>query len=181
MGRIIKWLLIVDAAMVLLCLALGKPMWLLSTQIGFWSSTLVLGASMRSYKNMVYNRLADGTVVLDDDRDMLDKMEDPYDLYGEDEQSVSIESADDIRHAIKEEKEHMKRNRRSAFETLKDSRASMSLYRLGSYLLLFLGFFYLSSNQLLHIPSYLIALSLPIVIIVTLLLSSDEGTHEESY
>jgi len=181
MSRIIKWLFIIDAIIVLVCLALGQWMWLLSTQIGFWSSAIVLAASMQSYKKMVYSRLADGTVVLDDDRDMLDKMEDPYDLYSQDEEIVPIDSVNDVRDAIKEEKEHMKQNRRSASETLKDSRASMSLYRLGSYLLLFLGFFYLSSNKLLHIPSYLIALALPIVIIVTLLLSQDEGIYEEAH
>jgi hypothetical protein len=149
--------------------------WLLNTQIGFVSSALVLGASMFSYSQMVYSRLESGTAVPTDDRDEIDKMEDPYDLYGED---APIDEAFQLKEAIKEEKQRMKQNRRSAYQIFKDSRASLSILRLGAYLLLFIGFFYLSRNQLLHIPSYLVAMTLPIVIIVGLLLTQKEEADE---
>lgn len=130
---------------------------------------------MFSYSQMVYSRLESGTAVPTDDRDEIDKMEDPYDLYGED---APIDEAFQLKEAIKEEKQRMKQNRRSAYQIFKDSRASLSILRLGAYLLLFIGFFYLSRNQLLHIPSYLVAMTLPIVIIVGLLLTQKEEADE---
>jgi hypothetical protein len=175
MIRTLKWLIGIDLILLLVSGLLGRMDWLLNTQIGFISSALVLGASMFSYSQMVYSRLESGTAVPDDDRDEIDKMEDPYDLYGED---VPVDETQQLKEAIREEKQRMKQNRRSAYQTLKDSRASLSILRLGAYLLLFVGFFYLSKNQLLHIPSYLIAMALPIVIIVGVLLTKKEEVDE---
>ena len=89
-----------------------------------------------------------------------------------------MEEIEDVRQAITEEKRRMKQHRRSLMQTLKDSKASLSFVRLGAYLLLFVGFFYLSSHRLLDVPSYLLGLSLPIVTILMLLLSQKEETHE---
>ncbi len=175
MIRTLKWLISIDLLLAIILLLLGRTDWLLNTQIGFISSALVLGASMFSYSQMVYSRLEGGTAVPTDDRDEIDKMEDPYDLYGEDS---PVDETLQLKEAIKEEKQRMKQNRRSAYQTLKDSKASLSILRLGAYLLLFVGFFYLSRNQLLHIPSYLIAMALPIVIIVGLLLTKKEEVDE---
>ena len=175
MIRTLKWLIGIDLLLAIISLLLGRMDWLLNTQIGFISSALVLGASMFSYSQMVYSRLESGTATPTDDRDEIDKMEDPYDLYGED---TPVDETLQLKEAIKEEKQRMKQNRRSAYQTLKDSRASLSILRLGAYLLLFVGFFYLSRNQLLHIPSYLIAMALPIVIIVGLLLTKKEEVDE---
>ena len=177
MIRILKWLIVIDLLLIALSLGLGGTVWLINTQIGYLSSALVLGASMFSYSQMVYRRVAEGSAVPQDDRDELDKMEDPYDLYGEEEPVV--ESTQALKEAIKEEKQRMKQQRRTAYQTLKDSRASLSLMRLGAYLLLFVGFFYLSRNQLLHIPSYLLALTLPVIVIVGLLLTQ-KGKADET-
>ncbi len=175
MTNTIKWFLIIDTVIILLCLTVGEDNWLYSTQIAFWSSSLVLGASMLSYQRVVFRSLEDGAAVPDDDRDMLDKMEDPYNLYGEDEPMQSTESSESTKL-----QEKTKPARRSTLEALKNSKGTLSFYRLGSYLLLFIGFFYLSSNEILHIPSYLISLALPIIIIVTLLMTKDGGIYEES-
>jgi len=183
MIRTLKWLIGIDLILVIVSLALGRMDWLLNTQIGFISSALVLGASMFSYAQMVYSRLESGTAAPTDDRDEIDKMEDPYDLYSEDlseemPEETEIAETQQLKEAIKEEKQRMKQNRRSVYQTFKDSRASLSILRLSAYLLLFVGFFYLSRNQLLHIPSYLVAMALPIVIIVGLLLTKKEETDE---
>jgi len=175
MSRILKWLIGVDVVVIILSLLWGEAHILLNTQIGFISSALVLAASMFSYSQMVYRRLESGTAVPDDDRDEIDKMEDPYDLYGED---APIDETQQLKEAIKEERQRMKAHRRSLAQTLRDSKASLSFLRLGAYLLLFVGFFYLSKNQILHIPSYLMALSLPIVTILGLLLTREEGNDE---
>ncbi len=176
MIHILKWLIAIDLLLIALSLGLGGMVWLINTQIGYLSSALVLGASMFSYSQMVYRRVAEGSAVPQNDRDELDKMEDPYDLYGEEE---PVESTQALKEAIKEEKQRMKQQRRTAYQTLKDSRASLSLMRLGAYLLLFVGFFYLSRNQLLHIPSYLLALTLPVIVIVGLLLTQ-KGKADET-
>ncbi|NKQ41188.1 MAG: hypothetical protein HF962_06430 [Sulfurovum sp.] len=153
MFRILKWLIAIDVLLVIISLLLDRSDWLLNTQIAFISSSAVLTASAFSYSRMVYNRLSDGTFVSSDDRQAL-------------------------KDSIKEEKRHMKKHRRSILQVIKDSRTSFSFLRLGAYLLLFVGFFYLSQNLLLHIPSYLIGLSLPILIVVGLLMTKKEENNE---
>ena len=175
MRRTLTWLIGIDMVLMIASLLLGGKVWLISTQIGYLSSVLVLGASMFSYSRMVYSRIADGTSIPENEKDILDKMEDPYDLYSEER---LVDETQQLKEAIKEERQRMKRNRRSAYQILKDSRASLSLLRLGAYLLLFVGFFYLSKSQMLHVPSYLLALALPIIVMVWLLLTKKGEPYE---
>lgn len=175
MIRILIGLMGADIMMVSVAWIWGRPEWLINTQIAFVNTTLILGASMLSYRQMVNRRLSDGGVIPEEQRGVLEKIEDPYALYEEDE---AMEEREDVRQAITEEKRRMKQHRRSLMQTLKDSKASLSFVRLGAYLLLFVGFFYLSSHRLLDVPSYLLGLSLPIVTILMLLLSQKEETHE---
>lgn len=175
MLRMFKWFAGAEVLLVVFPLVLGRYDWLLNAQIAFISSSLVLAASMFSYSQMVYGRLESGTAISEDDRDTLDKIEDPHDLYGEE---VSADNTAVLKDAIKEEKQRMKRQRRSLIQVLRDSKASLSFVRLGAYLLLFVGFFYLSKNQFLHIPSYLLGLMLPIVITLAVLMTKKEETDE---
>ncbi len=174
MLRILGWLLAVDIPFVIGSYLIGGYGWLLNTQIAFVSSSLVLAASAFSYSQMVYRRLESGTGIPEDDRDEIDKLEDPHALYADIDQSDPAT----LKEAIREEKQRMKQHRRSLLQTMKDSSPSLSLIRLGAYLLLFIGFFYLSGNRLLHIPSYLIGLSLPIVTVVALLLNNKKESNE---
>lgn len=134
-------------------------------QIAFWSATLVVFSSMASYRRMVNARLEHQD--LTSDRDALDKIEDSHDLYSEE-----IQEKDGVNFAetIKEEKKRQKMQKRSVGETIKDSKGAISLYRIGAYFLLVLGFFYLNNHNLLHIPTYIFALGLPIVVIIWRLL-----------
>lgn len=175
MLRMLKWFVGVEVLLAALPFALGRYDWLLNTQIAFISSALVLGASAFSYSQMVYGRLESGSAIPEDDRDTLDKIEDPHDLYGEE---VSANDTAALKDAIKEEKQRMKQHRRSLVQVLRDSKASLSFMRLGAYLLLFVGFFYLSKNQLLHIPSYLLGLALPVVIMLGVLMTKKEEADE---
>jgi len=153
--RIINALLIVDIGVVLFCYFFGTRTWLINSQIGFLSSILVVLASMHSYSKMV-QRQVDNAKPLDDEDDMLEKIEDPHGLFKE----------DDIEPQEEESKEEPKI---SVLESLKNSRASISFYRIGAYGVFALGFLYLSSHKILHIQSYFAGISLPIVVIVTLL------------
>ena len=78
---------------------------------------------------------------------------------------------------MKEERQKLKENKRSLGQTIKDTKAALSIYRLGAYALLVLGFMYLQRQELLHIPSYLLALSLPPMIIVIILVTQKENDN----
>ena len=169
MRNSINALLIIDIGVVIFCLLSGNRIWFINSQIGFITSSLVILASIISYRNMVKNRLNNGIVVAQDNRDTIEKIEDPFDLYSENEK----EEDKSIKEIIKEERVKLKKNRRSIWQVTKDSKAALSFYRLGAYGLLILGFFYLNNNHKLDISSYLFALSIPpVVVIVTLMRKS---------
>ncbi len=173
--KILKVLVLVDLALLVGALFFGGKVWALNTQIGFISATLVMIASVISYRRMVNTRVEHGIVTLDDSKDVIDKLEDVHDLYSEAEK----EEEKDVAEVLKEEKAESKASRRSLGETLKDTKAALSLYRLGAYALLILGFMYLNRQGLLHIPTYLFALSLPPMIIVILLVTQKENHNKD--
>ncbi len=142
---------------------------LLNTQIGFLSASLVMLGSMKSYKRMVDARVEHEVITTDIDRDVIDKLEDPHDLYSEERVEEPVE---DMRTAIKEEKKRLKANRRTLFEILRDTKGALSLYRIGAYVLLILGFLYLNRHGLLHLPSYLLSIGLPPLIVAFMLVSA---------
>jgi len=177
--KILKVLLLVDLLLLVFSIAFGGELWIYNTQVGFISATLIMIASVISYRRMVNTRVEHGIVTMDDSKDVIDKLEDPYDLYSEE---VKEEESDDRKFAevVKEEKKKLKENRRTLFQVLKDTKAALSLYRLGAYAFLILGFLYLNRHALLHIPSYIVALSIPPVIIVTILIRNKENHSQDT-
>lgn len=163
----LKTLVAADIVLILLSVIFFDTKVLYNTQIAFLTSTLVIVGSLFSYSRMVHKRIEHNIITEDDDRDLIDKLDDPHDLYSEE---IVNDPDEDLKEAIEEEKRKQKQNRRSLFEVLKDMKAALSVYRIGAYFLLFIGFLYLNRNGLLHIPSYLIALSIPIVVIVVILM-----------
>jgi len=173
MMRVVGVLIVVD--LILLAVAGWQGgSWVVNTQVAYFTSAVVMGASMFSYARMVQGRLESGAIPDMDDRDMIDKMEDPYGLYDDSLQADEEVSSADIKEAIKEEKQRMKEQRRTPMQALRDSRAAMSIYRLGAYGALLFGFFYLRGNHLLEIMPYLIGLGLPMVVIVVSLMMRKE-------
>lgn len=132
-----------------------------------------MGGSLFSYKKMVNTRVKHNIITVDDYKDVIDKIEDPHDLYSDD---TPQEEPINLAQAMKEEKAKQKQNRRSLFETLKDAKGALSLYRLCAYILLILGFLYLNRQGLLHIPSYLLSIGLPMLVIVGVLLGEKHET-----
>jgi hypothetical protein len=160
MNKVINVLLIVDIGVVIFCFLSGERLWLINSQIAFVSSSLVLFASLVSYKKMVEQRVA-----LGDDGvsgDVIESMDEKYDF--DDDKDKNPEEL------LKEVKAEMKQDKRGVLEILKDSKTSLSLYRLLAYGVLILGFLYLNNNHLLHISSYLSSLAIPIIIFVIILL-----------
>ena len=145
----------------------GDAAVLASSQAGYWSSALVVAASFGSYRRMVARRVEDAAGTAADERDVIEKIEDPHDLYSQHSEEVSSTGVSD---AIRAEKKRMKKNRRSLSDTARDSSAAFSLYRMVAYGVLVLGFFYLKGSSQLDIASYLLSLGLPIVLVVGVLL-----------
>ncbi len=141
--------------------------------VGFVTSSLVILASFKSYKNAVNNRIEVNLATIEiDDRDLIDKIDDPYNLYDKSEADENI----DIQEVIKEEKKLLKKSKRGFLETLKSSATAFSFYRLVAYVIFVSGFFYLLKGDKLSIISYLATIFLPNMIVIIYLLNFNKVT-----
>lgn len=175
--KILLLLIIVDILLFLVSIMFFDIKVVYNTQIGYITATLVMVASILSYRRMVNARVKHNIVTMDDSKDVIDKLEDPYDLYSE---GVEQEEEKSFAQTIKEEKKNLKKNRRTVYQTIKDTKAALSIYRLGAYAVLILGFLYLKRQELLHIPSYLISLGIPSIILVWVFLKEKENHSEDT-
>ena len=173
MKKVLLTLFLVNLFLAFIIYIWKGQVWLINSQIAFLSSSLIMLASMQSYKNMVSNAISVGAVA-DDGRDTLDKLEDPYDLYDDEKTSQGNDEEKTLVEVVKEERENLKKGRRSIWEITKDAKASFSFYRLTAYGVLVLGFFYLNSNQILELVPYLSFLAIPLFLIVYILLDNTE-------
>lgn len=174
--KALKLLLLVDLMLIAGSVIFFDINMLYNTQIGFLSAALVMFGSMFGYRRMVNARVEHNIITMDDSKDVIDKLEDPHDLYSEE----IVENPDeDLKEAIREEKARMKENRRSVYQTIKDTKGALSAYRLGAYIVLVLGFLYLNRHGMLQIPAYLFSLSLPILIVTFVLVSNKEMQNED--
>jgi hypothetical protein len=174
--KILKALVIIDIVIILISVIFFDIKVLYNTQIGFISATLVMIASMISYQRMVNTRVEHNIITMDDSKDVIDKLEDPYDLYSEE---VVEEKEKDLVEVVKEERKKLKEGGRSLYQTLKDTKAALSVYRLGAYAVLVLGFLYLNRHGLLHVPSYILALSIPPMVIVIVFMMNKENNSQD--
>lgn len=179
MGRLIAALAAGDVLLLAVAWYQGEH-WMANTQMAYLTSALVMGATLLSYARMVHARLDAGMIPDSDDRDVIDKLDDPHDLYSDDtpaevtEEEPPAASPAEIRAAIREEKQRLKARKRSPMALLRDSKPFMSFYRLLSYGVMIFGFFYLNGNHLLQPLPYLIGLGLPPLVIVAMLMRDKE-------
>jgi len=132
----------------------------INLQIAFLSSLFVIIGSSFAYKKMVKNQIESDSVKVD--RDLLDTIEDPYELYEDTKINEAPAQDLDLKAIVKEEKAKIKT---FSVKSIKHgARGSVSLFRLIPYLLLALGFIGLSNNHLLDLSVYLPALLLGIVV-----------------
>jgi hypothetical protein len=124
---------------------------MISFFVAMFSSMLIIGGSLYSYRNMIQSRIENSE--MDDFKDAIDEMDDPYDLY-EEEREAEIT---DIKAMIKEEKARQKSN--IIQNTTKNASAMVSLYRLIPYAFLILGFIALNNSHALSILPYLVGLA----------------------
>lgn len=138
-----------------------------SVIVAYLTSSLILIASFKSYKSMVEKRLEGANIDEFDDRDTISKLEDPYNLYSEDE--IIEDENLTTKELIKREKKLLKQNRRSLKAFLKDSSRAFSFLRVGAYAVFVIGFFYLLKSNLLSLPFYLATIIVPNIIVVVYL------------
>jgi hypothetical protein len=139
--------------------ALIKFEFFINLQVAFLSSFFIIVGSAYAYQRMIKNQVALENV--DEKRDILDEIEDPYELYEEAETNSAADAELDLRAIVKEEKKKIKiLNLR---EIKKGARAGVSLFRLVPYLFLIIGFIALKNNALLDISIYLPSLLTGIV------------------
>jgi hypothetical protein len=132
----------------------------MNIQIAYLSSLFIILGSSYSYNKMIKSQISSG--VYKDNRDLLDNIEDPHELF--DSEAINDASAEelDLKQIVKEEKAKVKI---LSVKNMKyGARGSISAFRLVPYLFLILGFIALQNNKLLNLSYYLPALLIGIVI-----------------
>jgi len=138
-----------------------------NTQVAFLSSLFVILGSSFAYKRMIDSRVISESY--ESDRDLLDTIEDPHELY--DDMAINDAPAEelDLREIVKEEKAKIKT---FSFKSIKHGAVgSVSLFRIVPYIFLILGFIALKNNNVLDLSFYLPSL---LVGIITATLASKE-------
>lgn len=161
-----------------LCLSLyaiffENTIWLLNLQIAFFSSIFVTLASFLSYKKNIQNRLENldkNHISSSEERDKIDEIDDPFDLYSEYKEVPESElTPEKIKEIIDEEKSRVKQN--VVKNTLFSATGFLSIYRIFGYGFLIFGFFALNNNKILIPLAFIIGLSIvPIGVLFTKLI-----------
>ena len=83
-----KVFIVINLCLIIYSITFQDITWLLNTQVAFFGSLFVTIASFLSYKRNVQNRLSNFDTNKEyktiDDRDKVDEIDDPFDLYSED-------------------------------------------------------------------------------------------------
>jgi hypothetical protein len=131
----------------------------INVQVAFLSSFFIILGSALAYKKMVEAKRDSGEY--ESDRDLLDTIEDPHELYDDKPLNEAPAEELDLKAIVKEERAKIKTFSLSSMKH--GVRASVSLFRLVPYLLLILGFVALKNNDVLELKFYLPALLVGIV------------------
>ena len=135
----------------------------LNFQIAFLASVIIMLGSLYSYKRLVDRRVASED--RPDDTDLVDKLDDPFDLYSEEIKSEALVDEEvDLKSVVKEERARLKAQKNTLQNTAKSAPALISIFRVVPYLFLVLGFIGLKNNDLLSLQPFLIGLGVGIVI-----------------
>ncbi len=161
MQKTIKLFVISEVA--IFALWLYSYLFFINFQIAFLSSVLILLGSTYSYKRLVDRRVA--SEERPDDTELIDKLDDPYDLYSEEITSEAMQAEEvDLKTVVKEEKQRLKANKQTLKNTAKSTPALVSIFRVVPYLFLVLGFIGLKNNELLSLVPFLVGLGAGIVV-----------------
>ncbi|QKF66895.1 putative membrane protein [Arcobacter venerupis] len=157
-----KVFILLDLCMIIYSLIFQSNLWFLNTQVAFFSSILITIATFLSYKTNIENRLSniDLTKINEGvDRDKIDEIDDPYDLYTQYKEIPEDElTSEKIKEILNNEKSKVKRN--SFKNTLFSASGFLSIYRVLGYGILIFGFFALNNNKIFLPIAFLIGLGI---------------------
>lgn len=156
--KAIKLLTLSELAIILLNIISFE--FFINAQIAFLSSFFIILGSMYAYKNMIDHKIKNEEI--DEKRDDIDSILDPYEL--DDETPINEKPIEelDLKSIVKEEKKKIKLLNMS--DVKKGSSASFSPYRLVPYLFLIIAFIALKNNELLNIAVYLPSLLFGVIV-----------------
>ena len=152
-------LLVALQVILLVSYFISKPFFY-NAQVGFWSAFLIIIGSSYAYRSMVEHKIA--SQHYEEQRDILDEIDDKYELY--DEEPINDAPAEelDLKAIVKEEKAKIKTISLSSMKY--GAKGGFSPWRLLPYLLLVFGFIALVNNNILSLWSYLPALGTGVVV-----------------
>lgn len=157
-----KVFFIADLCLIVYAFIFQNSLWILNSQVAFISSLFITIASFLSYRRNVSNRLStlDASKTVEGyDRDKVDEIDDPYDLYTEYEEIPEEElTPEKIKEIITDEKAKVKKN--TLKNTIFSAGGFVSIYRVLGYGTLLFGFFALNNNKLLMPVAFLIGLGI---------------------
>ena len=158
MKRVIKLIVIVE--LLVIATYFISFTFYINTQVAYLSSFFVILGSSFAYRKMVQNQV--DSKMIEEKRDLLDEIEDPYELYDDDVINNAPAEELDLKEIVKEQKAKIKT---ISFDSAKHgARGGVSLFRLAPYLFLVLGFIALKNNNILDISVYLPALLVGIIL-----------------
>jgi len=162
-----------DLCLIIYALVFNSSIWLLNTQVAFISSLFITIASFLSYKKNIQGRLSNldlSKQVNAEQRDKVDEIDDPYDLYTEYEEIPEDQlTPEKIKEIISDEKAKVKKN--SVKNTIFSATGFLSVYRVLGYSTLIFGFFALNNNKLFIPVAFIIGLGIvPIGVLLSKLL-----------
>jgi hypothetical protein len=168
-----KVFILLDLCLVIFAFILKDSYWVLNTQVAFISSLFITIASFFSYKKNVQNRLSNldlSVVNTNEDRDKIDEIDDPYDLYTEYEEIPEDQlTPEKIKEIIEDEKSKVKKD--SFKNTIFSAGGFLSVYRVLGYGTLIFGFFALNNNKIFLPIAFIVGLAVvPIGVLLSKLL-----------
>ena len=155
--RLLSFFLLAQITIISLFFYLDEKVVLLNFELAFFAAALVVFSSYQGYKKMIMHSVANDAIL--DIKDPLDQIEDPYDLYDEEEEGQESMDQKEIKKKLK--KDGLKK-------MIKTAAGHTSWKRIGSYIVLIFVFMGLNNNNMLHIASFLLGLTLGLVVATAL-------------
>lgn len=168
-----KVFFILDLCLLSYSLIFQSTLWLLSSQVAFFSSLFITITSFLSYKKNIESRLSSLDLTKNNDsvdRDKIDEIDDPYDLYTEYEEIPESElTSEKIKEILNNEKSKVKRD--TLKNTIFSASGFLSIYRILGYGMLLFGFFALNNNKIFMPTAFIVGLGVvPIGVLFSKLL-----------
>lgn len=159
MINFLKLFLFVDLLLAGIYLLQGDMTGLMNTQVAALSAGLVGIGSFLGYRQAIERQVENLEGEVADDRDMLDKIDDTYELFDDEAINEAELSNEEVKQIFAEEKAKVKQ-KSSIKNVILSYRGIFSPFRLFAYGFLIFGFFWLEGNGNLQVVPYLIGLGI---------------------